>query len=248
MVKKLLLFLLVFNLSSFAFSNEILIEYHPQNGYVLVTPQGVYSQNISEEFITKLKILYKEKPVIKSLAFTPDGKGWTIVSSHGDETKGVGGGYKSALKKLQSNRSKIKSVAFNPTNWATQYGFVIIHDEGYVAEKIPNKLKEQLDQFARQTQGLKSVEFTPDGGWTVISENQEWSQMIQGKQIKSNFIDNLRASYLDGKQTQSVSFNPDKYSTLFGWLLITDKGYDGMNIPEALKQNLLKSSIQHFHN
>ena len=247
MIKKSLLFLFLFNISNISFSNEILIEYHPQNGYVLVTPQGVSSQHMPKEFITKLKKIHKGKSEIKSMAFTPDGKGWTIVSSNEHETKGVDGGYKSAINKLQSNKYKIKSVAFNPANWQTQHGFVIIHDKGYVAERIPNKLKEQLDHFARQTQELKSVEFTPDGGWTVISKNQEWSRMIQGKQVKSNFIDNLRASYLDGKQTQAVSFNPDKYSTLFGWLLITDKGYDGMNIPEVLKQHLSKSSIQNFH-
>jgi len=56
--------------------------------------------------------------------------------------------------------------------------------------------KALLDHFSNHTQGIKTVEFTPDGGWAVISAVKEWSRMIQGDQIKANFLDRLRAAYL----------------------------------------------------
>ena len=226
------------------FAQETLLEYHPQDGYVLITEGGVASQNIPSDFLDKLKQLKNKKADIKSVAFSPDGKGWTIITSSGTTTKNIEGGYEAALKKLKAGKLKIKSVAFNPANWDSQHGFVIVHDKGFIAEGISSHLKEQLDKFANHTKGIKTVEFTPDGGWTVVSTAQEWSRMVQGKQIKSNFIDNIRAAYLDGQHVFTASFNPKGYSRLFGWVFITDKGYEGMNMPEKLRQDLLKFGIK----
>ena len=202
------------------------------------------SQGMPAELLNKLKQYQARKADIKSIAFTPDGKGWTIVSDGSSIAEDVDGGYAAALQNLKAKNLKIQSVAFNPTSWASQHGFVIIHDKGYVAEGVPSHLKKQLDQFSNQTQGIKAVEFTPDGGWTVIAMDQEWSRMIQGDQVKFNFIDRVRAAYLDGQLVKTASFNPQEYSILFGWILITDKGYEGMNVPEKLKQDLLKFSIK----
>lgn len=231
-------------LSSTAFAQDTLLEYYPQSGYVLLADQGVASKGVPEDFSTQLKKLHKSKSVVKSMAFTPDGKGWSIITKHGDKTKSVEGNYSKALKTLQSKKLNISSIAFNPINWEAQHGFVIIHDKGYVAEGISSKLKERLDQFANHPDGIKTIEFTPDGGWTVITADHEWSRMIQGKQVKSNFIDNMRAAFLNHKKVESVAFNPEQYSKNYGWILITDKGYEGMNIPESLRQDLLKFSIQ----
>lgn len=225
-------------------AQETLLEYHPQDGYVLVTEKGVSSQKVSGNFLNKLKQLRGKKSTINGMAFTPDGKGWTIIANGRGISENIEGGYVAAMKKLQASKSAIKSVAFNPSNWDTQHGFVIIHDKGYTAEGITSKLKEKLDQFSNQPKGIKTVEFTPDGGWTVISDTHQWSRMIQGDEIKTNFIDRIRAAYLDGQKVATASFNPQQYSKLFGWVLITNKGYEGMNIPEKLRQDLLKFSIK----
>lgn len=227
-----------------AVSQEALLEYHPQAGYVLITANGVASQNIPENLLATLNQLRSKKKDIKSVAFSPDGKGWTIVADGKTINENVEGGYGAALKKLQTAKLNIKSVAFNPVNWDSQHGFVIVHDKGFVAEGISSHLKEQLDKFANHTEGIKTVEFTPDGGWTVISSAQEWSRMVQGHQTKTNFIDSIRAAYLDGQDVYTVSFNPKDYSRLYGWIFITDKDYEGMNIPEKLRQDLLKFGIK----
>ena len=83
MSQKLIKYLLVLLLSVspiLVFAQESLLEYHPQGGYVLLTPQGVGSQNVPKAFLDKIKQLKNRKSDIKSMAFTPDGKGWTIIT------------------------------------------------------------------------------------------------------------------------------------------------------------------------
>ena len=125
--------------------------------------------------------------------------------------------------------------------WEKQQGFLIMHNKGYVAHNIPASLKAQLEVLKNLTPSIKIVRFTPDGGWTIIADQQEWSRMIQGQ--TQNFLDNIHLAYQQRHKTLAVGFNPQNYSSQFGWLLITEKGYGGLNIPASLQKALANAGI-----
>lgn len=235
------LFTLIFSVITVpAFAQDVLLEYHPKQGYVLVTSKGVVSKNIPTPLVTQLK---KLRGNIKDIAFTPDGKGWVIVTKNRHIAHDVDGNFLAKLKQVQASGKKVQSVAFNTQDWANKKGFVIIHDKGYVAEGISKPLTDMLNQFENKTRGIQTIEFTPDGGWTVVSGVYEWSRMIQGPQVQNNFIDSIRRAYLQGHNVLDVSFNPQDYSKQYGWIFITDKGYNGMNIPDSLQKSLASAGI-----
>ena len=247
MFTKITQFFLLFILSTLAFSSyakNVVFEYHPKQGYVLITAKGLTTERISPNLRKAITQLQNPHVNIKSLTFTPDGKGWSLITEHKNQNENVSAEYLQALQKLQAKGASIQTVTFNPTGWESKQGFLIVHSKGYIAHNIPVSLKNQLDAFNNQTQHIKIVRFTPDGGWTIISAQQEWSRMIQGK--TQNFLDNIHVAYQERRDTWAVGFNPKNYSSQFGWLIITDKGYGGLNIPASLKQALAQSGIKNL--
>lgn len=239
MFKKTTLFLLLFCLSSLA--NAVVFKYHPKEGYVLVTEKAITSKGISPSLRQAIQQIKQPHLNIKSIAFTPDAKGWSLISNNRHQSENMSAEYTQAIQKLQAKNININSVAFNPLTWESQQGFVIVHDKGYIAHNIPASLKTQLDSFNDVTQHIKIIAFTPDGGWTILSDNQEWSRMFQGQ--SRNFLDRVHVSYHKKRHTLAVGFNPKNYSKQFGWLLITDKGYDSLSVPKTLENALYNAGI-----
>ena len=247
MFTKIRQFFLLLLLSSLAFSvmaKSVMFEYHPKQGYVLITAKGVVSEGIDPQLRQAITQLKNPQATIKSLAFTPDGKGWSLVTKNSHKNENVSAAYVQALQKLQAQGTTINSIAFNPIAWESKQGFLIVHDKGYIAHNIPASLKAQLEILKNLTQDINIVRFTPDGGWTIIADQQEWSRMIQGQ--TQNFLDNIHLAYQNRQKTLAVGFNPQNYSSQFGWLLITDKGYGGLNIPVSLKQALANAGISNL--
>jgi hypothetical protein len=240
-ITQLLLLLLLSSVAFAASAKNVIFEYHPTQGYILITAKGVVSEGIHPSLRKAITQLQNPHATIKSLAFTPDGKGWSLVTKNRNQNENVSAEYLQALQKLQAQGASINSITFNPLAWESKQGFLIVHNKGYVAHNIPASLKAQLEILKNLTQYIKIVRFTPDGGWTIIADQQEWSRMIQGQ--TQNFLDNIHVAYQKGHKTLAVGFNPKNYSKQFGWLLITEKGYGGLNIPTSLKQALANAAI-----
>jgi hypothetical protein len=239
MFNKLSIFLLLFFLSNIA--NAVVFEYHPKAGYVLITEKAITSKGISPSLRQAIQAVKQPHLNIKSIAFTPDAKGWSLISKNRNQSEKMSIEYTQATQKLQAKNLSINSVAFNPLAWESKKGFVIVHNKGYIAHNIPVSLKTQLDSFNGLTQHIKIIAFTPDGGWTILSKNQEWSRMIQGQ--SRNFLDRVHVSYHQKRRPLAVGFNPKNYTKQFGWLLITDKGYDSLNVPKTLEDALYNAGI-----
>jgi hypothetical protein len=226
---------------------KIIIEMHGKDGYTLITAKGHKSHNVPVAYQTRVNSLLSQGVEIEDVEFTPDG-GWTILTRSGQYSEGVGGGYVGAMQGLRSRGIKVNAVAFNPTGWQTNKGFVIVYDKGYKADNIPASLKTKLDEYVAEKAILESVEFTPIGGWSILTEKNTWSRIQENPSVKVSYLDYLKTLYHNNHDVFASAFNPDNYAKNFGWIVIEDDAYTGHYIPENLQRDLQSLGFKNEQN
>lgn len=237
-----LVFLTVLLSSTSAFavssSQKIIVEIGLNNAYTLISNKGVRMQHVPADYQAKLTQLVNRNVAVSDVEFTPDGNGWSIITANSHQTHNITGDYSKTLNQLQQSGKKINAVAFNPLGWENQQGFVIVHDKGYKANNVPSTLTVKLDEFLAQGAELKSVEFTPNGGWSIITNISTWGNMKENPSVKVSYLDYISSLFIANDHVFASAFNPNNYETDMGWLVIEDDQYIGQFIPENLSKAL----------
>lgn len=228
-------------------SQKIIIEMNGDNAYTLISNKGVKMQNVPADYQAKVNQLLNRNVPISDVEFTPDG-GWTILTARSHHTQNIGGDYSKMINQVQSSGKKVNAVAFYPLGWAEKQGFVIIYDKGYKAKNVPSTLTSKLDEFLAQGAALKSVEFTPTGGWSIISDISTWGNMKENPSVKVSYLDYISSLFIGNHNVFASAFNPNNYEKDMGWVVIEDDKYTGQSIPDGVRQALNSVGLQYTNN
>ncbi|MGV6808813.1 MAG: hypothetical protein ACWA5U_02955 [bacterium] len=222
--------------SSYAESQKLILDMHEQ-GYTLISAKGIKDRNTPHDYRTKLSQLVNSGQRILDVDITPDG-GWSIITQRRHYYKNIPDNYQKAIHNLQQKGIKINSIAFYPNQWQKKQGYVIIYDRGYKANNAPSSLTTKLDEYLAITAKLKNIEFTPNGGWSILTDTTTWSQVQENASVKLSYLDYMRRLYRGKHEVFATAFNPIDYNQHFGWVIVEDKHYAGQYMPEALKRDL----------
>lgn len=228
-------------------SQKIIIEMNDDGAYTLISNKGVKMHNVPADYQAKLNQLLNRNVPVSDVEFTPDG-GWTILTASSHHTQNIDGDYRKVLSQVQSSGKKVNAVAFYPLGWAEKQGFVIVYDKGYKANNVPSTLTSKLDQFLEQGAELKNVEFTPNGGWSIISDISTWGNMKENPSVKVSYLDYISSLFIGNHKVFASAFNPQNYAKDMGWLVIEDDKYTGQAIPEGVRQALNSFGLQYTSN
>lgn len=243
----LMIALSLFASQAFAAEQKVIVEMYDGGGHTLITSKGHKSHNVPAAYQNRLNGLLQKGVKIEDVEFTPDG-GWMILTRSNHYSEGIAGNYVKAVQGLQSRGVKINAVAFNPNGWETNNGYVIVYDNGYNAENVPDSLKAKLDEYVGEKAKLKSVEFTPNGGWSILTDVSTWSRIQEDPSVKVSYLDYLKTLYHNNHDVFASAFNPDNYSKNFGWLVVEDDAYTGHYIPKSLQTALQSMGFHHEQN
>jgi len=225
-------------------SQKIIIEMSGDGAYTLISNKGVKMHNVPADYQAKLNQLLNRNVPVSDVEFTPDG-GWTILTASSHHTHSIGGDYGKVLNQVQSSGKKVNAVAFYPLGWAEKHGFVIVYDKGYKANNVPSTLTSKLDEFLAQGAELKSVEFTPNGGWSIISDISTWGNMKENPSVKVSYLDYISSLFIGNHNVFASAFNPQNYAKDMGWVVIEDDKYTGQSIPDGVRQALDGFGLQY---
>jgi hypothetical protein len=242
----LMIALSLFASQAFAAEQKVIVEMHNGGGHTLITNKGHKNHNVPAAYQNRLDGLLKKGVAIEDVEFTPD-SGWMILTRNHHYAEGIAGNFVKTVQSLQSRGIKINAVAFNPNGWETNHGYVIVYDGGYKAENIPDSLTAKLDEYVAEKAKLKSVEFTPNGGWSILTDISTWSRIQEDPSVKVSYLDYLKNLYHNNHDVFASAFNPDNYSKNFGWLVVEDDAYTGHYIPEGLQTALQSMGFRSEH-
>jgi hypothetical protein len=224
--------------TSFAYagSQKLILDMHEQ-GYTLISTKGVKDRHSPSDYRTKLLQLVNAGQRILDVGIAPDGA-WSIVTQTGHYHKNMPNDYQQAVQNLQQKGIKINAIAFYPNQWQQKHGYVIVYDKGYKANNAPTSLTTKLDEYLAITAKLKNVEFTPNGGWSILTDTTTWSQIQENASVKLSYLDYMRHLYRGRHEVFAAAFNPVDYNKHFGWVIVEDDKYMGQYMPEALRRDL----------
>lgn len=153
------------------------VAFGPMGEWVVARGTEFRGGGISREMRAKLREYVNDDFAIDAVAFTPGG-GWTVVADETGFVRGVGGDYLDTLDRILSEDHRVRAVAFNPTRWRSDRGFVIAYDGGYAARSVPREMRRKLDEFTDAGKAIRAVAFTPDGGWTIVVDDENWTRSV----------------------------------------------------------------------
>jgi uncharacterized protein YkwD len=188
--------------------------------------QGYSAANIPNGAMQKLGDLANAGQSPKSIAFTTDG-GWAIL--YGDSGFAWGGIPDAAAQKLGDLAiagQSLKSIAF--TTDGSGVGWAILYSGSYWWGGIPAGAAQKLGEVVNA--GLKSIAFTPNGGWAILYGNNGYSFA----NIPDAAAQKLGDLAIAGQSLKSIAFTTDG-----GWaILYGANGFAWGGIPDGAVQKL----------
>ncbi|MEW5739937.1 MAG: hypothetical protein AB1938_13475 [Myxococcota bacterium] len=114
-----------------------------------------------------------------------------------------------AIRKLVESNYLIKSLAFTPDG----KGFVIIYGKNAVfARGIPESLEKALNEEAARDEEIRSVAFTPRGGWAFVYGHNS----VRWNDVSEDFADAARRAHGEGTKIHHVAFSSSGYLIIYG--------------------------------
>ncbi len=198
----------------------------PEKAYAYVVARGT-DYYASDDVPAALKKvldyhLHEQSKPIADLAFTPDGKHWVLAFEGGAVySPGLPDDVAEDVDRLRREGRQISTLAFNPSRWKRLHGFVLVHEDGVIAEHVIGRMREKLEDLHDRT-AIHDVAFTPDGGWAITSAEGYTTPYLRGRFRKA-----LRRYYgrTDNGPVTAIGFDRWNWDgDEPGWVMATAKG------------------------
>lgn len=210
---------------------EPIVAFTPSGGWVIASGTRSFARNLPDEAYERLHDFTDGGKTLDAIAFTPTG-GWTIAAENGYWTRNVGGAYHDTVGDLIGGGRRVRDVAFNPLAWDHLRGFVIAHDQGFIARHVPREMCERLTGFTEDGRAIDAIEFTPSGGWAVVAEGGYWTRNVGG-----SYHGAVGVLIGEDRRVRDIAFRTDGEGVA-GWTILTDETFYSDDVPAELRHQL----------
>lgn len=183
--------------------------YNSAGGFVIVThDRRCVERKVPPPVAESIEKMVGNQEQIRTIAFTPDSKGWCVVS---DQNLSWGGelppNFVDKLQEFHNNGESILTVAFGPRG-----SWIIVSDREWSESGMPQKVVEDLQEFIKL--GAPSViAFTPTGGYALTAGTR---YLVRG--IPDECLAEIERNAVDGFVNDSIVFATDD-----SWAVVAHK-------------------------
>jgi len=178
---------------------------------ILYDDNGFIARGIPDDAFARLEALAEDGDTLKWIAFTP-GDGYVILADRaGFWARDIPPAALLRLKIAGDDGAVFTSMTFVGKN-----GWVLVTDGGFVADGLPADLFRMLQKLSVNGDRIKSVAFTPKGGWAIlVNRDGAWDSNVPASAMLQ--IDALQK--LGGARFRCLAFPP---SAEDAWVLLAD--------------------------